>query len=320
MPEYNTLIDSERNYISIYNIDADRTILPYVTCQQHPLDKSEYIGQAFSILLYNVHAQKQMHVQHSKYKVHYNEDQYSVVNVTIRQRDADSKLFLFGVSNALTYFPDHMEPLFGDIYDVLNQKDALYSMLDAYEPLAVLAVRHKFQTEVQRVNRNRVRVLLNGHHADNVNLPAYINNSYVNIVHDCEHFCVQSTISNERAFMPLQNITQDSLLCISALTEARKPNYAIDTKTHTCNNDVKCITSIVITVALPIIAGGILLSFIVHSYRNMSKALRSRVSYVVHYHSRRTQIEPLQDSIQEVENKVTNNACALETIQEETEQ
>ena len=238
-------------YVDLYAVDKTETKMPYKECVRKPLKQDcEYIGHAFSMQLYNdvldgvfeynhpvypfklhnVPNPEVMQVKYYKYKIGCRESgryryHYSVLESQERDRIVDRDEFAAGPFFALM-LSTKPERILVQLKDLMEQDDLLYSDIDSlYKPSAAKLALHYFDIQKPLMNPRKVRLQFD---AETALLPSgerrdRINSSYINVVHDCNHYCVLSS-AGTTGHTPFSDVRQDGLLCAHSILEVSQSN------------------------------------------------------------------------------------------------
>ena len=198
-------------------------------CTEHALskEKCEHKGQAFSVLQGDEEGTI-VRAQQSVYTVQCQDSKYSVTSVVTRQRDVSDKEDAHGIMEAMFIARDP-----GDAFNLLHLdhllslEDALYSPRD-FQQGPSYGLESMLDSKGNELNVfNPSHITLSLHNVSDVNarqLYRYINNTYLNIVHDCERICIHSTLGNDAGFRHVGDIERDGIMCAQKLSAHRGPH------------------------------------------------------------------------------------------------
>ena len=231
-----------------------RRRLPYECSQrQFSYNKQEFIGHAISIA--------RMHdvgliakVKHYRYLMDY-DIEYGVYRVT-DMRTAERNVFDFGVApysvtSTLRFIRNTTKhDNAAALLSMLEYKDVLYNRLDSILATKTLVnMWSPNNTGIRDIDSKHVPVYQNDTrlYADrNTSLHAYLNNVYVNIVHNCSSVCIQTIATeDEPEFMPTLVVQHlHGLLCMHDIYEIDKHNALVTTQTYNQDTGIMSYTSL----------------------------------------------------------------------------
>ena len=203
-------------------------------CDDKPLDEEEceHVGQAISILRFERDGIRAK-AQHYAYSVKCDKaGRYSVRDITTRQRNISftEDAYNIGVALKVAYNPYEFTMLALDY--LLLEPDMLYRQTDlirgpSYGLTNMLSANN---TGINKINPRRVTLAIRDTKIDMSHLNRYVNNTYLNVVHDCERICVHSVLSNDAGFMSITEAKMYGLLCTSKLIKAQETHMRLQTK------------------------------------------------------------------------------------------
>ena len=316
-PENNsTQLSDQKNYTLIHNVvdnietplesqcgtdsssgdqndDSDSTEVTPCSVDD-TITNCQYIGHAVAILRMddiNITAK----VQRYSYVVNSNDNgAYYVDDMVTHYSDTESSQHATWVASALRLAMAATEGTnVAFIRDVL-QMDTQYSARDnSVAKNATLAqLFSKDANSFNAIDKAHTIVSLHGVNVTNTTvLNQYVNNTYINIVHDCNSICTQSVLSNAPNFMSIRDVKQHGLWCANILstytTDMLTTNHSDVTttvnKTIANANDTSAATvaASVVGVLCLSMCGAFTL-FIQRSKSQFAQNTRNRLARMVH--------------------------------------
>ena len=227
----------------------------------HSSSECEYRGIALSALRQR-HSGTKLRVQQHSYSIKCYKDRsgkihYFVPYAHTKRLDVRSLEESDSISMALSIAYDPLAH--HDFVSELLSKPSLLRV--AYRPQLSLRLDQllsKQSNPYNAIDKERTTISLDGVKVTpDTKLHAYVNNTYVNIVHDCnETVCIQPILSNRRNFMPLNETENYGLLCIESI---HRHNALLENTTQFTNSSIvnraemSAFASIVLSIVLVII-------------------------------------------------------------------
>ena len=204
--------------------------------------KYEHVGYSFSILRHSEYGML-ARAQHYKYEIGRNNyNYYYAADMQLKERNVfETSDTPYGLISAL-FFARHPTSFkrMAAMSSVLDRRDMLHTSLDGSLPMQqFLAVLSKQKNKYNTVDKRAV-VLINNTRLpedSDINVQLYADHTYVNIVHNCEHVCFQTQISDAHEFMQANMVQEHGLLCLREILESDKLTY--DTKRTFMKHNVK---------------------------------------------------------------------------------
>ena len=235
------LFDDQSSNILVYNITEEYATSMLRICDKHKTER-EHIGQAISIL--HIQDSVLIRAQHYEYSTkrdasgqyyvtHVNTSEYSISNIT-QDHHALSELSRI-VSTALMFaFRPRELHRMHNVYDLLCM---MSNQMHTYNPQPLQPLRimlAKNENSVNAIDTKAANIhIKHANVTDTLSMNAYVNNTYVNIVHDCERLCVYSMLSDEPDYMLTDVVKKHGLLCSRALSQHLLLTNAVTVRTTT---------------------------------------------------------------------------------------
>ena len=248
------LLDGQRSYMLIYDLRRQSKLFerPARACCIYPFNTTECLPQCYECTSFGVSISILQHkhddvvakIQLSTYEVKHNEHEYYV-------DELKTKKYNFGYS--------------GDGYDVtpfmLSALQHAYSPFSSVGGVKAISDLLSYETILEKtktnllersnaiswlydtsysLDRQHTKVLLNADVSSAHDARDYINNTYVNIVHDCDRICAQTVLSDEHGFMPSSKIKEYGLTCTYRLLELKsvQPRKLTSSQRHHSSNTI----------------------------------------------------------------------------------
>ena len=225
--------DNRKSYIDLYELDKS-DYMPYSQCLKKPLKPDcEYRGYVFDMQLHpdvlqcpidlsdakpaRSEDQGIMRVKYYEYKLSCEDKSHHAELLKMRKRMVLQREFAAGPHSALVFSTKPKAP-FTIIEDIMGmQADPLYSTMDSPNNTVGSLFIHTFRYRALQINPNMV-YLFSKYTTDVDAIKKTAKDAYLNIVHDCDRYCVISSVGvlNTISF---ETIKQDGFLCASALKE-----------------------------------------------------------------------------------------------------
>ena len=231
-------LDGQRDYMLVQRVQLGLAPHMFNICSTDPfIVPHRYTGYSISALRHISNAAIQTSYQQYEIYDYYN--QYIV-----KFSDAQEGVIMYrsNIAAQTTVPRNILKQLQAITYyaiDPLNRAEAIQRFLNvAYMPTAhvrnisdaevamATAVIHVTLDEAinpfNHIDREHVSVLLSPTrmtHNIAEHLNAYVNNTYVNIVHDCNTACSQAVLSDKRNFMSLNAVANYGMLCAHRILE-----------------------------------------------------------------------------------------------------
>ena len=294
-------LDGQRYYTLVHQLSSNPAERAYRPCERHGMYENVYYGFSVSILhptrkdiLADArHISYTVYLEGEEYKVNYTSLAQGRIVLPSEEQDTLSHKFIRATQAA---FQGSIQPTrqLGAIYDLLNTmytENISNSVARAAKAIMQQLTIERGASSMQgfeRIDEKHVQLMLT-HEQQQVPkrhiYAMYINNTYVNIVHDCERMCIQSVLSDNSSFMSEQNIDNYGLLCAHKLLGAREQKDALNALQHVrhrahkpCNACTLSATNITINALVVAINAAAL--FITFNNSQCATAVRSHISRI----------------------------------------
>ena len=244
------------HYTLVHYLPTNPTDPAHKLCDRKHVHEDEYYGFSVSILR-PISDTVLVKVRHYRRDVRMNNGKYerknkasvtgSIFSIFANESSVLSSSLIRATQAALygSRWPQRLGPM----YDFIN---AIYTADEDISTIEITAATAMIQ-QITTVNghprksmppiSDSVLVLLSDHTNCTRDMYRCINNTYVNIVHNCERMCVQSVLSDNVGFMSEEDVDNYGLLCMHRLlaidnsieTQHSTQNVINITKTH---NDI----------------------------------------------------------------------------------
>ena len=227
-PEHNLPpLTGQRNYINVGRLQSNiGEINRQCRSYEHSLSEYTFFGQALSVLHYQrdgIRLKAQQHNYVLKcYKDAQNKEHYYVTYVHTKQRTVrdseESDAISMALSLAYSPIASVQDEFLGTILSRQSMLHVTHMPRLSFGLAEMLSTQYNF---FNIIDPEHTHVSVNTKITPYTNLHAYINNTYLNILHNCDRVCVQSVLSDNTTFMPFNATENYSLLCIHRLKELR---------------------------------------------------------------------------------------------------
>ena len=225
--------EGQRDYMLIQPITAD--VAPHTRAQcdrGNGPQEGEYVGHSVSIVRYsNSDPQVMRYSPGASQAIYYDSrilNDYGHYSAEFSDSFRSNKVDQLRRSRALYYSADP----FGradEIYRLLELEASVTNIsISRHELLLARSVEFSMlalnENKLNHIDRTHVPVLLSSVNVSDISaesLHTYINNTYVNIIHDCQTVCSQSVLSDRPQFLLLSEMQRYSLLCVNRILETR---------------------------------------------------------------------------------------------------
>ena len=222
LPENNLpSLDGQRYYTHIHDLsDSEKKKVrkqkKLKSCDSH------YLGSALSVLRDDDDCKTIARVQRYTYTVQCFDRKDRLYcyasHITIKQRNIES-LDDHDAYITMALELAHTQTISWSIVNhLMHAKNLLVTSYKPQQHISLSEQLSKQRNSVNAIYKEKVKVLLSSTNVDDVSsLNAYLNNTYVNIVHDCDRVCVQSVLSDNAQFMQLREVEKYGLLCVNRI-------------------------------------------------------------------------------------------------------
>ena len=233
-------LDGERDYMLIYDIKKHTQNFTRITqecCMSthknmcDPLYRENIMfGRSLSILQHE-HDNIAATLRVGSYKINYTCNEYHIDNLKTRDynftysnNDYDVTAFILSTLR-YTHHPFTKMGGLGALIELLNPatlfEKVKTDLLERAHAISLLNEKDYY------LHVQHTKVILNDtaitHKTNTEKLAQYVNNTYVNIVHDCSKICAHTVLSNKHDFMTTSMAEHYSLLCTHRLLEFSAP-------------------------------------------------------------------------------------------------
>ena len=278
------------NYYVIYNLTMHDASVLYA-CDMRPLNESqcEHSGHVVEVLRCS---EVEATVRLSNYVIKCDKDKnYYISNIKTIQHDVQTDSHTPEIVRIINIAAEALMFAFRPTERTHERIQNLLNMLyrsdnDVVRSSEFLSLLDTQENSVNTIYRDDAHILL---HAVNVtdvfDLNMYVNNTYVNVIHDCESVCVQSLLSDHRSFETHSAIERDGHGCAMRLLTTHMPWHYYNT-THGTLNAAQ-IQQNTISIALSGISAVCGMSiatcvYVYYSSSNFARNIRKRLSNFVH--------------------------------------
>ena len=232
MPDNNSLSDNKKDYIMIYDVrraynnplalsyhcDESRHICKDCYTEAHNAQDADMLGQTMEILRYD-RDDILAKLQRRFYEVKNDNGMYYITNIETKNHtltyNQTSKVAILALQFARKPYAKSLREL-ETLSSLLLSGEVIEFTETTNTENITAAIRG---TQNNGLDRQHAQILVNDSNISDEELLAKINSTYVNVVHDCKHLCVQSTLSVSDSFVSTQELKRYGLLCVNKLTE-----------------------------------------------------------------------------------------------------
>ena len=292
MPAKHAVQSIQHKYTLVQDIQSVNDAYFQRTCKEDVLIKYSYRGFALSIL--------RQEDKENDILARMRQYNYRIANLdgvvtakitdsyTVSLSYADESLAQKAVYLALYYSTDPVKRA-SQIHELLPLEHKISTQKDTQgDPIGIRAdtiiyMFSKQENAVNHIDTKHVKVLTSKFIPDSDDLHAYLNSTYVNMVHDCKTVCSQSVLSDAEVFMEAKSVEKYGLLCADALSKRFASQPEIDSDdtyqtqpagAQTWLTDIAENKTYIASVAAVILSGGIV-AFISRSQSALATRIRS---------------------------------------------
>ena len=247
LPEKYLSLENQREYMLIYNLREHANVFNRIAykCNIHSIDNRNiscvsdcdpynlssvtpaYIGQAVEVVR---HERKGIlaQMQQYNYKIQHTTGKYSVSDVHTAHADlkyGESAPALHAI--AFTHDTEAQQRV-ESLGAMLQQQNTLLKSTETTNrTVELLNSNEELSTNI------RTQIVVNNTDATDTQIrriAARVNNTYINVVHDCDRLCVQSALSDNDVFLSGGTVTRQGLLCARRLAELHSTSTATTAK------------------------------------------------------------------------------------------
>ena len=286
-------LDGQRYYTLVHQLHLNSTDPIHNYCNRSNANENEYYGFSVSIL-HPLREDILADVRHIGYTVYLEGEEYKVEKkaaimgeIASIFSNMSSTLLPKLTRSTQAAMDGSIQPTqLGPMYDFLNTMytaDIAFDEVEAKASRAIMQqITHERHADTccawQLVSGNVSVKLHPGTQTVRKEIYDYVNNTYLNVVHDCERMCIQSVLSDNSSFMSEQNIDNYGLLCVRRLLETRTQGTTV-MNNELCNTCILSVSGIIIGVsAVSISAASLFATFNNSKY---AKTVRSYISRTI---------------------------------------
>ena len=235
-------LEGQRSHMFIQDINSFPT-MSLRMCRTNPLNTTEceHRGHSLSILRYE-RDNILVKLQYDAYGVKCDEDsRYYVTDIKTQQRDViyDIDEHLAKVAIITLMFAHNPTPVSCDRLSTVIAKGILRSSQKTTGYMSFLedllhSKRNESDTGAHALKIDPVQYAsAQSKRIAAASLNEYVNNTYVNFVHDCNRICAQPILGYSDHFVTHDTVEQHGMLCTHRLIELAQNNKESESHTHT---------------------------------------------------------------------------------------
>ena len=286
--------NDHKYYTLVHQLTLNTKAPAHNPCATQHVNPYEYHGFSVSILCNNdsIETKHYTYTVDCKYKVSDIDSVTGNFTLTQKAKDTLSHKSLCATQAALCYSVAPFQR-FGCMHDFLN---IIYSRRITDEDVNVAKViMQQLLSEIdtnthmfKHIDTQYMHVMLSGNITDHIY--SHVNNTYVNVVHDCHTLCAQVVLSDSYKFMSDSDIHNYGLLCAHRLSEI-----------NMIECECECIHTSYLAISAAIVMGSITSLFLIFSNSKCAKAIRA--CCISTYAAMRVRDKRIQEEIIEIEHK-----------------